>query len=269
VSNSGGSVTSSAARLTVVSTKPILFGQPQPLSATNGEPVSFSVVAAGQAPLKYQWYTNRVTAAFAVAGGTNSTLVLVATNPLAQNFLVLITNSLGKATSSPALLSIITKPVITLDPASVTVTNGEPSGFAAAATGAGSLSYQWLFHTNVLVPGATAASLAFTNTYSSLAGYYAMRVTNSYGSVTSTYALLTVITQLNFLAFNLSRGNGSASFALANAVGSTNRLWASSNLARPWLPIATNVMATNGLWFYSDTNSARSNNVRLYRLSTP
>jgi hypothetical protein len=152
---------------------------------------------------------------------------------------------------------------------STTVTNGAAASLTAAATGPGVLSYQWLFDTNALVNGATSTSLAFTNTYTTLAGYYALEAANSYGAVTSSYALLTVITQLNFLDFNFSRTDGSASFALADAVGSTNRLWASSNLAHAWFPVATNVMATNGLWFYVDVNSARSNSVRLYRFSTP
>jgi uncharacterized repeat protein (TIGR03803 family) len=269
VSDSAGSVTSSPARLAVISTKPIIFGEPQPVSATNGAAVSFSVVAAGQALLKYQWYTNSVTAADAVRGGTNSTLAFTATNTLAQNYLVVVTNTLGKATSSPALLTVVTRPVITLNPVSVAVANGDPVSLSSAATGPGILSYQWLFHTNSLVAGATNTSLAFTNAYSTLAGYYAMRVTNNYGATTSSYALLTVRTQLNFLSFNFSSASGSASFALANAVGSTNRLWASSNLARAWFPIATNVLATNGLWFYTDPNTARTNAVRLYRFSTP
>lgn len=269
VSDSGGSASSLAAKLTVISTKPIIVGQPQPISATNGEAVSFTVVAAGAAPLKYQWYTNSVTAAHGQRGATNSTLALTASAALAQEYLVVVTNSLGRATSSPALLSVVTKPVITLNPVGLTVINGEPSSFTAAAVGAGALSYQWLFHTNVLVPGATNTSLAFTNTYSTLAGYYALRATNTFGSVTSSYALLTVQTQLNFLSFNFDRADGSPSFVLANAVGSTNRLWGSSNLARAWFPVATNVMAANGLWFFTDTSSALSNSVRLYRFSTP
>jgi uncharacterized repeat protein (TIGR03803 family) len=269
VSNAAGTVTSAAAKLTVVSTKPIIFEDPQPLSTTNGAAVSFSVAAAGKSPLKYQWYTNSVAASHGVRGATNSTLSFTATNTLALNYLVVVTNSLGRATSSPALLSIITKPVITLNPVSTTVTNGAAASLTAAATGPGVLSYQWLFDTNALVNGATSTSLAFTNTYTTLAGYYALEAANSYGAVTSSYALLTVITQLNFLDFNFSRTDGSASFALADAVGSTNRLWASSNLAHAWFPVATNVMATNGLWFYVDVNSARSNSVRLYRFSTP
>ena len=269
VTNSAGSVTSAPAKLTVITTKPIIIGQPQPVLVTNGSTVSFSVAAAGLGPLSYQWYTNRVAPGYLIHGAASNPFTFTANTNLQGGYLVLVSDSLGKATSSPALLTVITTPVITLDPLNVVVTNGDPVNFTSAATGPGVLSYQWLFQTNTLLGGATNTSLAFTNTYSSLAGYYAMRVTNSYGSVTSSYARLTVSTQLNFLSFDFSPAEGSASFALANAVNSTNRLWASSNLAGAWFAIATNVMATNGLWFYTDPNTARTNRVRLYRFSTP
>jgi uncharacterized repeat protein (TIGR03803 family) len=269
VSNSVGSVTSSPATLTVISTKPLIFGQPQPMLVTNGETFSFTVIAAGQSLLTYQWYTNLVAPGYSLRGSTNSTVSLTASAKLAGNYLVVVANSLGKATSNPALLTVASTPVITQNPQPLTVTNGDPATFTAAAFGPGALGYQWLFQTNVLVAGATNMSLLFTNAITNLAGYYAMRVTNSFGSVTSSYALLTVKSALNFLSYDFNLASGSASFAIANVAKSTNRLWASSNLAAPWFPIATNVMATNGLWFYTDTGTARTNAVRLYRFSTP
>ncbi len=272
VTNPAGGVTSSPARLAVVSTAPIIFTQPQPLTVTNGNPVNFSVLAAGQNALKFQWYTNAVSALYALSGQTNTTVAFAAaSNNLAGNYLVVITNALGKATSSPALLTVMSKPVITQAPQNVTVTNGGPATFTSAATGAGALSFQWFFRTNTVVPGATNTWLTFTNAITNLAGFYSVRVTNTFGSTTSSYALLAVSNHLNLLAFSFNATNGSASLALANAANSTNRLWASTNLTATnfWQVIATNVMATNGLWFFTDTNIAKTNRTRFYRFSTP
>jgi hypothetical protein len=68
VSNSFGSVYSSAAILTVTaaSVAPSITTQPQSQSATAGGTLSFSVVATGTAPLSYQWRKNGV----AIAGAT-------------------------------------------------------------------------------------------------------------------------------------------------------------------------------------------------------
>lgn len=73
------------------------------------------------------------------------------------------------------------------------------------------------------------------------------------------------------LSFTFNPTNGSTSFEVANAAGSTNRLWASTNLtsANFWQVIATNVMNASGLWFFTDTNAAKINNARFYRFSTP
>jgi len=272
VTNSAGSVTSTPALLTVISTRPIIFTQPQSQMVTNGGTASFAVVASGKPPLNYQWYTNQVTFRDLLVGKTNSMLTISpVTTSSAGNYLVLITNSLGSVTSSPALLTVVTKPVITQQPQSVVVTNGNPATFTADAFGPGLLKFQWFFQTNTAVSAATNTSLSFTNVYTTLRGYYSLRVTNTYGAVTSSYALLSVSNGLNSLSYNFDPASGSPSFALANAVNSTNRLWAATNLTPPvaWFVVASNVMAANGLWFYTDTNSARTNNLRFYRFSTP
>jgi uncharacterized repeat protein (TIGR03803 family) len=272
VTNTFGSATSSPARLTVISTAPIIFSQPQSLTVSNGDPVAFAVTAAGQNPLRYQWFTNSVSTTHALAGKTNSTLTYAAaSNNLAGNYLVVITNSLGKATSNPALLTVITKPVITLQPQNVTVTNGNPATFIAGATGAGLLKFQWYFRTNTLLAGATNTTLNFTNAITNLAGAYRVIVTNVFGKATSSLATLTIVTKPNLLNFTFNPSNGSVSLALANVAKSTNRLWATTNLVSTnfWRVIATNVMATNGLWFFTDTNAAQTNKIRFYRLSTP
>jgi uncharacterized repeat protein (TIGR03803 family) len=248
---------------------PVLTTQPQSLTVTNANPAAFSVTAADDSSISYQWYFN--TNAL-LAGQTNNTLALAgATNNNAGAYTVVASDNYGSVTSSPALLTVFSKPVLTRNPQDVVVTNGDPVSFSAAATGPGSLSFQWYFQTNTVLAGATNTSLTFTNAITNLAGYYSVRVTNTFGPVTSSYALLVVSNQLHFLSFTFSPGNGSASFAVANLAQTTNRLWATTNLACPagWQVIATNIMATNGLWFFTDPNTAKSNLARFYRFSSP
>jgi len=73
------------------------------------------------------------------------------------------------------------------------------------------------------------------------------------------------------LSAKFDPASGSYAFSYVNLAGSTNRLWATTNLAAAnfWRAIATNVMATNGIWFFTDTNSAKTNKLRFYQFSTP
>jgi uncharacterized repeat protein (TIGR03803 family) len=248
---------------------PAILQQPQNLTVTNSNPAAFAVTAADDAAVSYQWYFNTNTL---LSGPQTNTLTLAgATNNNAGAYTVVIADAFQSVTSGVALLTVLTKPVITLNPQNTVVTNGAPVTFTAASTGAGALIYQWFFHTNTLLAGATNTGLTFTNAITNLAGYYSVRVTNTFGAVTSTYALLSISNRLNFLSFAFNPASGSASFAVANLARSTNRLWATTNLAaaNAWRAIATNVMATNGLWFYTDTNAARSNALRFYRFSNP
>jgi len=246
---------------------PAILAQPQGVTVTNSNPATFAISAVDDSTITYQWYFNTNTL---LSGQTNSTLTLVG-GGTSGAYTVVAADGSGSVTSSPAWLTVVGSPVITQQPQNLVVSNGDAATFTAAATGLGVLSFQWYFQTNTVINGATNTSLSFTNAITNLAGFYCVRVTNSLGAVTSSYALLAVSNHLNFLSFNFNPTSGSASFALANVAKSTNRLWASSNLAvtASWRAIATNVMATNGLWFFTDVNTARTNPARFYRFSTP
>ncbi len=276
VTNTFGSATSSPALLTLIS-KPTITTNPLPVTVNNGDPATFAVGAVGAATLKYQWYFNTNTVltnllGSALAGRTNVTLDFTAvSNALAGRYSVIITNTFGKATSSPALLAINSQPppVITLQPLGASILNGDPVSFTSAATGSGALGYQWLFRTNLTLIGATNPTLAYAN--ANQPGVYSMKVTDNFGSATSSLALLTVTGKPILLSSAFDRASGSYSFAFVNLAGSTNRLMATTNLAstNAWLAVVTNVMATNALWFFTDTNTAKTNAVRFYRFSSP
>ena len=105
VTNTYGSVTSAMATLTVNAlTAPAITHQPQSQTAYVGQNPTFTVLVTGKTP-SYQWYFNTNTL---LTGATNATLTLnnVQTNH-AGGYSVVVTNSLGSATSVFATLTII------------------------------------------------------------------------------------------------------------------------------------------------------------------
>jgi uncharacterized repeat protein (TIGR03803 family) len=270
VTNTFGRATSSPALLTVVSA-PLIVSNPQPATVSVGNPANFSVTALGL-NLHYQWYSNTVSATIGtlLAGQTNSNYSFTSiTNSNGRYYSVVVTNTFGRATSSPALLTVSSLPYIILQPLDAAITLGDSVTFTSTAAGPGPLGYQWLFQTNLPISGATATNLVFTN--ANQPGAYSMKVTNGFGSVTSDVAQLTVVGQPLMLSAKFDPASGSYAFSYVNLAGSTNRLWATTNLAAAnfWRAIATNVMATNGIWFFTDTNSAKTNKLRFYQFSTP
>ena len=102
VSNTPGSVTSAVAVVDRAGA-PAITGQPTSLSVAVGANASFTVTAAGTLPLSYQWQFNGAD----VAGATGTSLMLanVQTNN-AGSYQVVVTNSMGSATSAVASLTV-------------------------------------------------------------------------------------------------------------------------------------------------------------------
>jgi len=124
---------------------PTLTLQPVSLSVTEGQAASFSVAAAGDAPLAYQWQRDGTD----IAGATAATYTIAATL-LADSgaaFRAVVSNAAGSATSNAATLTVIMSvPVltVTLQPAATSVVAGTPASFSVAATcSAGALGIQW------------------------------------------------------------------------------------------------------------------------------
>lgn len=104
VSNAAGSVTSGVATLTVSPVAPTVTAPPAAITVTEGESASFSVLAAGSAPLSYQWLRNGAP----VPGATASTYTL-APAALADGgaaFSVTVSNAAGSVTSASAVLTV-------------------------------------------------------------------------------------------------------------------------------------------------------------------
>ena len=84
-----------------------------------------------------------------------------------------------------------TAPVITNQPQSQTIAQGNPVTFSVTATGTNPLSYQWRKNT-VNINGATNTSYTIASVAPADAGNYSVVVTNTAGNTTSNNATLTV-----------------------------------------------------------------------------
>jgi hypothetical protein len=197
VSNSSGSVTSTAATLTVnaLAVAPTITTQPVNQTVTAGQTATFTVVATGTAPLSYQWQKNGT----AISGAPASSYTTPATTSAdnGAQFVVVVSNSAGSVTSNAATLTVsagAVAPTITTQPANQTVNVGQTASFTVVATGTAPLSYQWQKNSTA-ISGATAASYTTPATTSADNGAkFVVVVSNSAGSVTSNAATLTVNT---------------------------------------------------------------------------
>jgi hypothetical protein len=167
--------------------------QPTSQSVTMGQTATFTVLASGTAPLNYQWQRNGAN----ISGGTNSSYTTPATTTAdnGAKFNVVVSNSVGSATSSAATLTVNaapTAPTITAQPTNQAVTVGQTATFSVSATGSPTPTYQWQKNSTNLA-GATSASYTTPATASADSGAtFRVVVSNSAGNVTSNAATLTV-----------------------------------------------------------------------------
>lgn len=105
---------------------PTITQQPSDVSVTAGQPASFSVVAAGDAPLAYQW--QRGGADIAGATAATYTLAAAAAGDSGAMFRVVVGNGSGTTTSNAATLTVTASaPTIssfTATPASLPIEGG-------------------------------------------------------------------------------------------------------------------------------------------------
>jgi hypothetical protein len=187
VANAAGTVERTAV-LDVSLAAPTIAEEPADVAVGEGAGASFAVVATGSS-LSYQWQRDGAD----VEGATSPTLALATTRLLddGASFRVRVSNAGGEVWSRTARLSVApAPPVISAQPSSVTVTEGESGSLVVVAVGAG-LSYLW-HRDGAAIPGATDATLTFANATLSDAGTYYCLVSNATGSVASAQASVTV-----------------------------------------------------------------------------
>jgi len=200
--------TSTATSTITVNQSPAITTQPTPAAQTvcPGTTVTYSVAATG-AGLTYQWRlgaTNLVNNA-QISGATTNTLTI--TNVAAANagsYTVLVSGTCTPAvTSTAAVLTVASAPVISAQPASVTICAGANASFTVANAGSvpAPTIYQWQVSTdggttwtNLLTPDAFTPAITITGaTIAQNATRYRVIVTNTCAqATTSSAAILTV-----------------------------------------------------------------------------
>ena len=197
VRNAGGTVYSSAAKLTVNNvTKPVITAQPKNTSAVKGSTATFSVTATGTG-LTYQWQYSKDDGATwnTWSGKTASSVTANAVNNSGWLYRCIVKNAAGSVTSSSAKLTVISAPVIKTQPKAVTAVKGDTATFSVTATGTG-LTYQWQYSkdngaTWNTWSGETSSSVT-ANARNNSGWLYRCIVKNDAGSVISSAAKLTV-----------------------------------------------------------------------------
>lgn len=180
---------------------PAITTQPANQYANISDPVSFSVTAAGAAPLSYQWYyndTNDVN--HALDGQTNATLSL----PSVQEadglnlYFVSVSNSYGTTNSAVANLFLYNGSSVVVVPHTQVITNGGTATFTFRASGCPVYGAPpwftvlgWYLDDNP-IPGAADAVLTVTDVGGASAGKYSIEVEGNGWDTTSGYAYLIV-----------------------------------------------------------------------------
>lgn len=175
------------------STAPVTINQqPQNLTITEGNTANFQINASGGGFISYQWRKNSINIANAYtsqleinnAGVTN-----------AGDYDVIVTNSRGSLTSHFAKLTVLSSesPIsITLQPMSNSVVITEEISLRTAATGDGTLSYQWLFNGQE-ISGAKLAEYSIDRATLAHQGSYSVRINNRHSTEESLAAFISVI----------------------------------------------------------------------------
>ena len=170
-----------------------------------------------------------------MGGATNSTLTLnnVQTSN-SDNYFVIVTNSLGSATSGVAALTVNVPnpPSIITQPQNQFISPGGSATFSVLAGGSEPLTYQWYYNTNTVITNATDSTLTITNIQQANVGSYSVTVSNLAGGITSSNAFLTIDTTPVGPAFSSQPASqlvlvgGTASFsAQANGTAPIGYQW--------------------------------------------
>ena len=270
VTNASGSVDSSVVTLTVNS-KPVITTQPTNKTVDAGSTASFKVTATGAT--SYQWYyrTSSTGSWTAVAASSGKTATYSLTADARHNgyqYRCLVKNASGEVYTNTVTLTVNSKPVITTQPTSVTVTAGQTATFKVTAAGA--TSYQWYVSKD---KGATWTEILNNSTSATYAlatqakhnGYrYYCKVTNAAGSVYSNTVTLTVNSKpvITTQPTNVTVTAGQTATFKVTATGATSYQWYyRTSSSGSWTTVAASSGKTST---YSLTAETRHNGYQYY-----
>jgi uncharacterized repeat protein (TIGR03803 family) len=110
VSNAANVAISDGVALTITSSAPVIISQPASQAAPQGATATFTVAAAGNTPLFYQWQWDKtnLTDGGNVSGSASNVLTLMNLSPTnAGTYSVMVSNTLGSTPSFNASLTVV------------------------------------------------------------------------------------------------------------------------------------------------------------------
>jgi hypothetical protein len=245
VTNSAGSSSSSIAHLTVID-PPLITSQPTSRTNNFNTTATFSVSASGQ-NLTYRWNKNAAPLSDGanISGTTSASLTIAnVTQTDAADYSVTITNIAGHQDSSSAHLTVISPPVITVQPIDFTTNTGAMATFSVAASSSAPLFYQWKKNNLSLsesaqLSGTTNAVLTIASVSPSDVGDYSVLVSNSAGSTNSGSGHLAILTAPAITIAPLDQTKGLGSNAVFHVIAS-----GSGPLSYQWQKDGTNLISS-------------------------
>ena len=146
----------------MVSSNVVITAQPADAVASTNAPASFSVAAAGSAPLSYQWYSfgaDPENSPTAINDATNSTFTIASAQPSDSGYYeVVVSNPYNSATSRVASLFVGDIAPVISGLSNKTVIAGNSVTFSASVFGNPPPTLQWLTN-GTPVPGAILSRL--------------------------------------------------------------------------------------------------------------
>jgi hypothetical protein len=212
---------------------PAIADHPKGLTVPAGASASFAVSAIGSEPFTYQWRKDTV----AILAATNATLTLAGVeSSQAGSYSVVVSNPSGSATSSNAILAIVTSPNAQPNnpfPPPPHVLIGSMVTLTSQATGLG-LSYQWMFNGANIV-GAVGQTFTISNATTAHAGRYTVRVSNLAGNIVEDVATLNFMGNLQMYSGILVTGSAGEQYQVryANVLGGMTNWLVLTNFVHP------------------------------------
>jgi Peptidase A4 family/Immunoglobulin I-set domain len=178
--------------------RPSIQRQPSNVSVKSGSRVSFVASAEGSPTPTIQWRESPIGGTWTtIRGATRSTYAFVASaKKEGYRFEAVFKNSAGSVTTKAAKLTVITSPLVTLQPTAEIIESGQPASFSADAVGSPKPTVRWQVSTNgstwTEIAGATSEVYSFGATLGESGEEFEAIFKNSLGKTRTHVATLTV-----------------------------------------------------------------------------
>ena len=197
---------------------PAITTQPTAVSVYTDSSAKFTIAAVGKGTLSYQWFSNTTkstTGASLISGAASTTYSAPTETEGTTYYYCIVTNTVTldsgtntyTATSNVVACTVKSGTVITQEPLDTTAYIGDTVTLYVAATGSGTLSYQWYSNTKSSTSGssklssATGASYTAPTTTTGTTYYYCVvkstdsTITDSKSSATSCLAKVVIMVE--------------------------------------------------------------------------